>query len=314
MNYIILDLEWNQPFEAKKMVRHPVLLTGEIIQIGAVKLDENHHLIDTFKIAVKPVCYKIMHKKVSKLTNIKTADLQYGFPFEKAFRHFKNWCGDDFCFLTWGADDIGILRQNIILHDINTEWIPNTYNLQIIFDNQLTKTNRQISLINAMECVGETPLVAHDALNDARNTASICSHIDIDKGLMDYPALEKEFSDSDSFEDKSYRNGKVYQTRAEALNDDSLTEFCCPDCGSKVVCVDFKRQNSSKYICIGKCEKGEKLFVRFKFKSAKDGTFTVSRIIYDLNEENYAYYNAKVQSDGSDDMEFHEVPREYLAI
>ena len=80
VNYIILDLEWNQPFNMKMMVKEPIMLSGEIIQIGAVKLDEGFHLVDTFKIMVTPKYYRTMHKKVSKLTNIKTEDLQYGFP------------------------------------------------------------------------------------------------------------------------------------------------------------------------------------------------------------------------------------------
>ena len=77
MNYIVLDLEWNQPVSAKSMVRTPVSLYGEIIQIGAVKLDENYHILDTFKIMVAPKHYRKMHKKVTKLTKITTKDLQY---------------------------------------------------------------------------------------------------------------------------------------------------------------------------------------------------------------------------------------------
>lgn len=37
MNYIVFDMEWNQAFTNKRMVRTPVVLYGEIIQIGAVK-------------------------------------------------------------------------------------------------------------------------------------------------------------------------------------------------------------------------------------------------------------------------------------
>ena len=44
MNYIVLDLEWNLPFDMKSMVKKPVMLHGEISQIGAVKLNENYHI------------------------------------------------------------------------------------------------------------------------------------------------------------------------------------------------------------------------------------------------------------------------------
>ena len=49
MNYIVLDVEWNQPFNMKSMVKKTLMLRGEIVQIGAVKLDENYHILDTFK-------------------------------------------------------------------------------------------------------------------------------------------------------------------------------------------------------------------------------------------------------------------------
>ncbi len=39
MEHIVLDMEWNQPFSLKKTVKNPVMLYGEIIQTGAVRLD-----------------------------------------------------------------------------------------------------------------------------------------------------------------------------------------------------------------------------------------------------------------------------------
>ena len=38
MNYIVLDMEWNQANSYSEMVKDPIMLTGEIVQIGAVKL------------------------------------------------------------------------------------------------------------------------------------------------------------------------------------------------------------------------------------------------------------------------------------
>ena len=50
---IVLDLEWNQPFSMRSMITTPVRLHGEIIQIGAVKLNEQLEIVDTFKVMVK---------------------------------------------------------------------------------------------------------------------------------------------------------------------------------------------------------------------------------------------------------------------
>ena len=41
MNYVVLDMEWNQPYPGEKLVyRNNLCLSSEIIQIGAVKLSE----------------------------------------------------------------------------------------------------------------------------------------------------------------------------------------------------------------------------------------------------------------------------------
>lgn len=295
MNYIVLDMEWNQPFNMKSMVKKPLMLHGEIVQIGAVKLDENYHILDTFKIMVSPKYYTKMHKKVSKLTKITTEELQYGFPFPVAFKHFKKWCGEEFAFLTWGPDDIDMLRDNMILHEMNTEWIPNTYNIQVIFDDQIAKEKRQVSLSYAMEKIGEPALEAHDALNDARNTVCICLHLDMVKGLAEYAALQKQMKCYGSHAKERSQSTRTYSTREAALNDPELINFFCPTCGSNVECVGFVRQNSDKFICIGKCENGDELFVRFKFTKWPDGKFSVARILYEMDEDNKGYYLSKKQ-------------------
>ena len=50
MNYIVFDLEWNQPYsnDISFMKRTKMPLTGEIIQIGAVKLNEKMDIVDHF--------------------------------------------------------------------------------------------------------------------------------------------------------------------------------------------------------------------------------------------------------------------------
>ena len=76
MEYVILDLEWNQPVSRSRMVKSPIRLSGEIIQMGAVKVNEKLEILDTFDVDIKPVYYKKMNKMVSDLTGIKTDDLQ----------------------------------------------------------------------------------------------------------------------------------------------------------------------------------------------------------------------------------------------
>ena len=52
MDYVIFDLEWNQcPYGKGK--ENPKL-PFEIIEIGAVKIDEDANVLDTFSIHLRP--------------------------------------------------------------------------------------------------------------------------------------------------------------------------------------------------------------------------------------------------------------------
>ena len=70
MQFIVLDMEWNQPwpgsYAAKKVL--PVQIHGEIIQIGAVRLLEDGTVADEFQVLVCPKYYKKLNSRVSKLT------------------------------------------------------------------------------------------------------------------------------------------------------------------------------------------------------------------------------------------------------
>ncbi len=290
MCYIVLDMEWNQRIKGKPRVRFPVLLNGEIIQIGAVKLDEKFSVIGTFKIMVSPQYYTQMHEVVSEITKITAEDLRYGFPFKIAFDHFKKWCGDEFILLTWGFDDIKMLRDNMVIHDLDITWIPATYNLQVIFDQQILKEHRQISLTAAMNMVNESALEAHDALNDAKNTACICRYLDIDKGLSEYEECRKEMRCCISAVTQAKKPDKVYTSKHDALKDPELVTFYHSDFDEVVTCRGFVSQSNEKYISIAQGKSGKELFVRFKFKKWGENEYSVSRMVYEMDEKHIKYY------------------------
>ena len=78
MDYIVLDMEWNQPWpgspSAKKVL--PVQIRGEIIQIGAVRVTEDQTVADEFQVLIKPKYYRRLNRRVSKLTGIKESRLR----------------------------------------------------------------------------------------------------------------------------------------------------------------------------------------------------------------------------------------------
>jgi hypothetical protein len=63
MNYIILDLEWDSTyFKAQKK------FINQILQIGAVKLDQNFDIVDTFEATIKSAISNRVTGRFAKLT------------------------------------------------------------------------------------------------------------------------------------------------------------------------------------------------------------------------------------------------------
>lgn len=179
MNYIILDLEWNKAESRARKIKYPVILNGEIIQIGAVKLTEELVEIDSFNMMVKPKFYTKMHKEVERITSIHTEDLKVGTPFPEAIRMFAEWCGEDSILLTWGPCDVDMLIDNLLVHEMETDWIPEPFDAQLMFDDLEMMEGRDFSLDYAVVHFGIKGNKGHDALNDARDTAAVCSYFDV---------------------------------------------------------------------------------------------------------------------------------------
>ena len=73
---IALDMEWNQPLPWKQYAQVPkALMPGEIIQIGAVKVDPAGRTVDELRLSVRPRYFRQVHWKVKKLTHLSEADM-----------------------------------------------------------------------------------------------------------------------------------------------------------------------------------------------------------------------------------------------
>ena len=127
MNYIVLDLEFNQsfPFKNGKKVEPNPECPFEIIQIGAVKLNENFEQVDTFDAMIRPQIYPRLHPFVEKITGIHSEMLADKPDFKDAYTRFLTFIGDEPAVLcTWGGDDIKSLFRNILFYDLDAEARP----------------------------------------------------------------------------------------------------------------------------------------------------------------------------------------------
>ena len=305
MNYIVVDLEWNQAMSSKSSVfnKLPIKLRGEIIEIGAVKLDENMQPAEEFTIDVKPVYFKRMHYKVKKLTGFDKERLAKGYSFRDAFEKFREWCGEDVTFLTWGCDDRGIMEQNIIIHDLDWDWIADWINLQLIYNMQTDGDKNQKSLATAMEHFNiEQTRVAHDALGDAYNTALVCTKLDIAQGLAQYEDASRMLSLRTHKQQSGENKGPEplehlvfpgYISKSEAFADSELINLPCPDCSKELSCQRWINQGDQRYMNIYTCPDCGSYLLRLKFRKHEDNTWAANRLVYKADADTLDFYRSK---------------------
>lgn len=144
MNYIIFDLELNsKPFKHK--------IPNEIIEIGAVKLNDDLEIIDRFQAFIKPKYFFKLFSLIKKKTNIKQIDIDNAESFKSTMKNFKEWLHEDYLLCSWGYDDYYHLKSNCKLHNIKASWIKEFLDIQKQFSiiNKLEK-GKTASLSNAL--------------------------------------------------------------------------------------------------------------------------------------------------------------------
>lgn len=171
MQYVIMDLEWNNAYNKAEHC-----FFNEVIEIGAVMLDETLEKIDEFRMFIKAKISKKLHTRVINLTHIQNEDIAGGKPFKTVMSEFSQWLGDsDTVVLTWGDTDLRVLIENFKFFE-GLPYIPflrKYANLQEYIQKYLNwPGNKQIGLSPAVE---ELNIDAHGLDQDRALTDSILS-------------------------------------------------------------------------------------------------------------------------------------------
>ena len=304
MYYISLDLEWNQAYAQKALAVQKQLslrLRGEVIQIGAVKLNDELKICGSYSIIVKPKHFKKIHRHVSELTGISQEQMDEGVSLPEAAESFREFCGKDFVFLTWGPDDIPMLKDNFRIHGLDTAWLDATYDLQPIFNRQTDgEMSRQRSLEYAMEYY-EIPmnLPAHDALNDAYFTALVASHLDIKEGIRTYHDGEKKYlaefviGDADSGEDG-------YVATGELLEDKAISAPLCPLCKKPLTPKNkMLHSRGQKYTMLFTCKHDGDIFLTMKLHRNFNDTWRAKVTLKNAEAQEIEDYEQKLAVEAS---------------
>jgi len=299
LNYIAVDFEWNQAYcpPSKKKNELIIQLDGEIIQIGAVKMDKDTEVLDTFEADIHPVFYRKIHKKVKELTGIDQSQLNKGDDFKVVIEEFKKWCGDDHIFLTWGPDDSRIMMQNLIKHNLPTDWMGKWVNLQVIFNMQTGMDTSQVSLKTAIEAF-EIPQIlhAHNAINDATYTAMICKCLELEKGIKDYYST-KTMSSLKHTACESYKIIRNCSNKVSVFANENIKNIKCPHCKAELSNQKpWIKQSGDRYITIGKCPEHGMYVSKLKLYRLKDKSLAGKYSMFASDGSDEEYYNNLVKA------------------
>ena len=174
MQYVVIDLEM---CNVAKLYRKSYPYKSEIIQIGAVLLDENFEITDKFNEYVKPK-YGDLDHFIKKLTGISKLDLSRADEFPVVFERFSEWIPkENVAMVSWSMTD-----RSQLMREMEVKNIPVDEHFQELFETWIDcqpqfaeKMNMGTKQYSLEEALIATDIIeegrAHDGLADAHNTA-----------------------------------------------------------------------------------------------------------------------------------------------
>ena len=174
MKHVVVDLEMNPVSREFREVRRK--LNEEVIEIGAVRLDENFQQEAEFQCYVKPE-YGPIKKHITSLTGITQAMVADKKTYAACFQDFVDWVGEEETKIySWSMSDIKQLRSECRykLPDFDIGWLNARWvDLQQEFDDRLGLHN-SLALKHALGAMDhKIEGTQHTALADAINTSAI---------------------------------------------------------------------------------------------------------------------------------------------
>ena len=241
MSYIVFDLEWNQPVENGHHNKRA--LAFEIIEIGAVKLNDKFEILGSFDEFIKPVVYKKLNWHTKSMLNVTMKDLEKGRMFSKVARDFLSWCGDAPVFCSWGNQDLTELQRNMAYYGMRplSDSTIAFYDIQKIYSEYINE-DRAYNLetaVDNLEIEKDTPF--HRAYGDAYYTAKIMAKllknnkklIKFGKTYDLYILPKNEKSIIYDFNGKcSYMLSCPYEDRDQLKANKKITGMTCPKCNN----------------------------------------------------------------------------------
>lgn len=296
MHYIVVDFEWNQPLSWQSSVYKEIgdKLIFEMIQIGAVKLGEDLQPVDSLSVPIAPTHYVRIHPRIRKMTGLGPDELAGAPAFNEAMAQFAEWCGEDCTLLTWGCDDVSVLKQNMDFFACPVAF-PAMCDIQRLFSD-VHKCKDRKGLKTAMEMAGveeEEDRSFHNALHDAWYTARVFATLPDPAAVLKYTQTPKALIHTHRHT-REKTPGEGFSSIREALESESALQPVCPRCGRPVELDGaYIPQAPDKYVALARCRHHGRLLVRLHFRLGEDGQRLMHRTVSPATGANVAYLHTK---------------------
>ena len=266
MHLIVFDLEWNSAGRANKVDRAiQETIPFEIIEIGAVKLDEQYQVVGKFSTQIRPRIYPILTGPVAAVTRRHQQSMKFGLDFRDAARDFFAFCGQDYLFCTWSESDTAALLMNLRYYEIADRLDVWCVDVQYLFDIIVEQADFQRSIeyaVDFLQLPKNQPF--HQAVHDAWYTGRILGEI---AAVNSREGKAADLFVRYAFDPNLNRSSQFYLSdltdAAGIITELDRQAITCPACGTalqqKQEWVQDKNRLTAQFICpehgqiTGKC-------------------------------------------------------------
>ena len=301
MNYVVLDLEWNQPDKTDAV--NPDL-PFEIVEVGAILLNEDRQIIGEFTQIVKPSVYTEMNRVTGKLIQLHMKELKMGKPFVETMEEFFDWCGENYVFCTWGTQDLMELQRNMKYHNmppLATRPFP-YLDVQKLFSIAFDKDRKiRRSLEYAVEHLEiEQDIPFHRAFSDAYYTAKVMASITevfvFENYSYDVFHVPKRREDEVNvlFHDYAKYISREFEDKTAAMQDREVVSTRCYLCKKNLrKKIRWFAANPKHFYSISVCDKHGCMKGKIRLKKTENGGVYVVKTQKFISEEEVAEIVAK---------------------
>ena len=302
MNYIVLDLEWNQGGEDAE--RQPVF---EIVEIGAVKLNEQMEQIGEFHVLIRPQIYHKMHRVTGDLIQLDMEMLKEGETFVEVMERFLVWCGgacgdvsagsacEQFIFCTWGTQDLTELQRNMKYYGMEPlsggpiPYLDVQKLFSIAYEDRKVRRNLEYA-VDYLHIAKDVPF--HRAFSDAYYTGKILAQCKDPKVLRNvsydvyYPPVRREDEIKVQFDTYCKYISRQFADREEAFRDREVVSAKCYICHCNIrKKIKWFSGNGKQYYCLAYCEKHGYLKGKIRVRKTDDDKVYVVKTTKFITEE-----------------------------